>query len=436
MITKANSSVTQTSSSSTSTTPSSSSSSNSTVYALGPSTSKTLSEISTSESSCQTQQSSSSPSSSNGTFQYIEPLLCVTPHQEATIHRPYVNLSELLSSYNLCLNSYEERIGAGVRGEELSAEYMVNFKEMIKSNAKRQRHDSGSEKKSPDMKRVKSSESESLKPTVDQDEVKKSLADNSVFASGDEIISEEKYENDYVASGSSYDGNLFEMEGICQITESSSADECDKEDGTKMTIKSEQITDNSLGSEKSFKPETMDLQEPVIIVPDCIKQNLAGRNKPPKNNLATNKKRNKDLFRPLVNEEVIKKIRRGWTVDDVGDITIGDLYLMFGQDSKILLEYKWIPTTQNEMQSDTLKTAKTLNKENEADGTKNVQIEVETESKPKVDVLEKPKNTLSNRLKQLLMLANMTEKTKRRTSCVCGHVCDRNLNKVKVILRH
>lgn len=386
-----------------------------------PSTSK-ASESSASEIST---QSHSVLSTTTGTFQYEEPLLCLTPHQDANIHRPYVNLSELLSSYNLCLNSYEDRIGATVRGEELSTEHLFNFKEMIKSNAKRQRHDSGSEKKSPDMKRAKSGEGETLKPSTEQDEVKKSLADSSVFVTGDEANAEMKYENEYKSTGG-YEGNLFEMEGISQITETtSSADECDKEEGSKVTVKTEQTTEtatNSLGLDKTtIKQETMDLQEPVIIVPDCIKQNLAGRYKPTKNNLMTNKKRNKDMFRPLINEGVIKKIRQGWTVDDVGDITIGDLYLMFGQDSKIFLEYKWIPTAQNDtVKTESAKNAKTVDKDNDS------------ETKSNVHEVDKPKSTLSNKLKQLLMLAHMTEKTKRRTSCACGHVCDRNLNKGKV----
>lgn len=391
-----------------------------------PSTSKAnASEPSTSE----TNQSNAIASTTSGIIQYEEPLLCLTPHSDATIHRPYVNLSELMSSYNLCLNSYEERIGTSIRGEELSTEHMMNFKEMIKSNAKRQRHDSGSEKKSPDMKRVKSGEGDTLKPISEQDDVKKSLTDNSVFSSNDEMIAEDQ---EYKTSGS-YDGNLFEIEGISQITESSSADEC--EEGSKLTLKTDQTMENvtnSLGLDK-IKHENVDLQEPVIIVPDCIKQNLAGRNKPIKSNLTTNKKRsNKDMFRPLVNEQVIRKIRQGWTVDDVGDITIGDLYLMFGQDSKIFLEYKWTPTPQNHaVKADTVNMAKTIDKDNEIDETK---FAPDSESKPKLSVLDKPKNTLSNKLKQLLLLAHMTEKTKRKTSCACGHSCDRNQNKGKVRL--
>lgn len=83
-------------------------------------------------------------------------ILCITPSKDAVIHRPMVNLTEFLSSYSICLNSYEQRIGAKVRGEALCAEKLHNFKERMGANAKRQRHDSGSEKHSPDGKKTKS----------------------------------------------------------------------------------------------------------------------------------------------------------------------------------------------------------------------------------------------------------------------------------------
>lgn len=46
-------------------------------------------------------------------------------------------------------------------------------------------------------------------------------------------------------------------------------------------------------------------------------------------------------FKPLINDDALKKIREGWNVKNAGDLTVGDLYLMFGSDSKLTLEYKW-----------------------------------------------------------------------------------------------
>lgn len=39
--------------------------------------------------------------------------------------------------------------------------------------------------------------------------------------------------------------------------------------------------------------------------------------------------------------ETIDRIRKGWNVDEANTITIGDLFLMFGRESKITLEYWW-----------------------------------------------------------------------------------------------
>ncbi|XP_066592861.1 protein cramped [Prorops nasuta] len=39
--------------------------------------------------------------------------------------------------------------------------------------------------------------------------------------------------------------------------------------------------------------------------------------------------------------ETIERIQEGWNIDEANSITVGDLYLMFGRDSKISLEYWW-----------------------------------------------------------------------------------------------
>ncbi|KAL7293840.1 hypothetical protein TKK_0012897 [Trichogramma kaykai] len=45
--------------------------------------------------------------------------------------------------------------------------------------------------------------------------------------------------------------------------------------------------------------------------------------------------------------ETIERIRLGWNVDEINTITVGDLFLMFGRDSKVVLEYWW-ETPQND----------------------------------------------------------------------------------------
>jgi hypothetical protein len=78
-----------------------------------------------------------------------------------------VNFSEFLSSYNICLNSYEQRIGAKVRGETLCSEKFNSLKESIKTNAaKRQRNDSGCEKQSPDGKKLRNDSKDLMKDEI------------------------------------------------------------------------------------------------------------------------------------------------------------------------------------------------------------------------------------------------------------------------------
>ncbi|KAI8440716.1 hypothetical protein MSG28_009059 [Choristoneura fumiferana] len=44
-------------------------------------------------------------------------------------------------------------------------------------------------------------------------------------------------------------------------------------------------------------------------------------------------------------DRAIRQIRKGWSVYDAGDLTIGDLYLMFGSRSKLELDYWWAEPT-------------------------------------------------------------------------------------------
>ncbi|KYN34054.1 Protein cramped-like protein [Trachymyrmex septentrionalis] len=46
--------------------------------------------------------------------------------------------------------------------------------------------------------------------------------------------------------------------------------------------------------------------------------------------------------------ETIERIRKGWNIEEANTITVGDLFLMFGRESKIILEYwwDWLPNGQ------------------------------------------------------------------------------------------
>ncbi|KAI4463285.1 cramped protein [Holotrichia oblita] len=127
----------------------------------------------------------------------------------------------------------------------------------------------------------------------------------------------------------------------------------------------------------------------------------------------------------------IAKIRNGWTLVDCGTLSIGDLYLMFGSDSKLILEYNW--------DQDVIK------KEEEPSGNKNQEnIEPidEFDCSTKADIkdsLIKHPNDLSVTLKRLLSVAKLHYR-KNRIQCPCGHVCSdtskHSSNKNKIVTKN
>lgn len=352
-----------------------------------------------------------------------EPLLCILPPTDAIIHRPYINLTDFLTSYSICLNSYEERIDAAIRGESLCAEHITNYREMAKSNAKRQRQDSGSEKKSPDSKRLRNNENEKKIDSISADEL-----------SG--LAIDDKFDRDFLSPTN--ESNSFEMDGVVRMIDSLSADEGDKADKIIENIK--QDTTNSSDEINALdtdnKIEQQEANDQLTLNISDIKRSSSISNKTKRADMLKKRElRNKDHFRPLIAEEVIHKIRQGWTIKDVGDITIGDLYLMFGQDSVVRLEYKWIGNPIKIIDNNRIEQVETICENVETIEQNKIKEETKTgfeiKTEEPIKVIEKfNRHSLSNRLQQLLLLANMMEKTKKKSNCSTCHNC--NSNKVKV----
>lgn len=271
-----------------------------------------------------------------------------------------INLTEFLSSQRICLNSYETRIGTETRGEILSSDLITNLKESIKSNSKRQRHDSNSDKKSPDSKKIKNDSD--FKPL----DITDKKCDIKIF---DEIKEDIKIELDSIVK--------TEIENVPAST-------------SKFDV-----TNNNQGFE--------------------IKSSVKKKEQANKLN-----KRERKKFQPLINEENIKQIRDGLTLETISDLTFGDLYILFGQDGKLNLEYAWKVNKKELIQdlsaNDSGVAIETCPKTSK-------QIELKT-----IDL------NLGNRLKQLLMIASLSDKNKKKLTnspCSCGHTCDKS-NKLKV----
>ncbi|XP_068210212.1 protein cramped-like [Palaemon carinicauda] len=157
-------------------------------------------------------------------------------------------------------------------------------------------------------------------------------------------------------------------------------------------------------------------------------------------------------------DKFIDKIRKGWVLSSVGGITVGELYLMFGQNKKVSLEYEFVYVTEDEkvespssvtsskeslsisptrsvnsnsqivaglstptVSSVGLMSAGTAEVKNLSPGNENTQkngSELLSEQKP-VSV-----ENLSGMLQQLLSMARVIL-AKPNDSCSCGHVCGR-----------
>lgn len=348
--------------------------------------------------------------------QVSEPLLCFAPPPEQPIHRPVVHLSEFLSSDSICLNSYEQRIGVSIKGESLCS-----------NNVKRVRHDSGSgekvqgqpisSNKSPEQKKQKLEID--IKPLVDNN-------GNDTTEEPEEKITVAPSGNVLLLSPNSSSRDSNEQNPVLPIIDSNldlmdfrSNDSTDYNPPKLYTwndlIEQAALSETEIKTDDSndarangvkIEPKTDVLLEVASDSGTVEKKFEIAKVKKVKN-------RKKDVrkeathFRPLISQKVLQEIREGWTLRNAADLTFGDLYVMFGESSKLYLEYSWVQTK-------------------EIDTLTDVKADVPLESHGKVATNE----SISMKLRQLLLVAQLQDKTKRRGTCACGHVCDhRKLNK-------
>ncbi|XP_045479562.1 protein cramped isoform X2 [Harmonia axyridis] len=110
-----------------------------------------------------------------------------------------------------------------------------------------------------------------------------------------------------------------------------------------------------------------------------------------------NNKNNKNIS---VEEQLPKlaEIRNGWTVEDCDNLTIGELYLMFGSASNLVLEYHWVKKVVPNIERDS----------------------TELEIQPSVVLYNN--FGFSDTLRKLVDIMQMQQK-KVASKCSCGHVC-------------
>ena len=327
-----------------------------------------------------------------------EPMLCFVPPKDAIIHRPMIQLTEFLSSYSLCLNSYEERICARTRGESLCLEKITHMKEQVKTNAKRLRNDSGSEKTvSPEMKKNKADE---IKTPPEQlvVAISSSLFDGKSNDSTDSTKETKLKVEEAVVVKSDVDSKKLDI----KMTSNENSDttntkpKVNVDDVKKVSSESVPLTFAAIilkNEHCDINTKKCALLNNITLPSTSMPATVMTTSKSKKNTM----KDNANSFKPLISEEAIKKIRDGWSIKNVADLTIGDLYLMYGSDSKLVLEYYWIDGQKKDCES---------------------KVEIKTET---------GRNLIGNKLKQLLSIATIldTNNPMKHQSCSCGHICDK-----------
>lgn len=311
----------------------------------------------------------------------------ILPPKDIIIHRPMVNITEFLSSNRICLNAYEDRIGVKVKGETLWSERVTYLKE-LKTNLKRQRQDSASDsnKKSPDIKKQKMEfDIRPLEPCL---KLEKILSDTNDLKTKD---IDRSMESSFV-----------------KLDKLSVTNEMKNVDAIKTDNECSTTNDKIVSMQKSGK----DIKS---------EEKSFSSKKREKSNVNKKKDLRKDpgIFRPLISEETMQKIREGWTLSSIGDMTFGDLYIMFGSDLKLNLEYLFIELCKKpESVSSSVEISSNITISNT-----NV-IEVKSINLQNVEITNE-ENLIGNRLKQLLLIANLIEQKKKKQYCGCGHICDR-----------
>lgn len=348
---------------------------------------------------------------------YEDPEMCFLPKPGVTIHRPLLSITEYLSSLNICLSAYEERMGVKVRGETLCLE---------RPN-KRQRTESGSDKRSPDTKKQKNLVSvEKTDLAINTVTIKEEpcSTDGEVL-----LVKSENTVNDCNGDDLNVELNelLSDIDTIKDEQSKKSVGTVVKEEPVISSANNDLITSNTININNSISTAaTCSVIHNTTTTTTTHARSKRG---------SASKARSSLTFKPLISEDVIKRIRKGWTISNAGDITVGDLYVVFGQDSRLEFDYYWTDAKSgtNTIVSDP-----------------NNSCIVQTDASSSI-FLQKPNgvpynpsecddrnltktllnSTVSNKLKHLLLIANLSERIRKR-QCSCGHTCEKTIAKARV----
>ncbi|XP_016951979.1 protein cramped [Drosophila biarmipes] len=381
----------------------------------------------------------------------LDPSLCFQPRPGVAIHRPLLSITAYLSSINICLTAYEERMGFKVRSETLG-----NLPGITVTSSKRPRTESGSEKRSPETKKPKSGASPPLEKSMDDVALEGNLVklENS---SGDELGEEiQEFLGDIVDDTAQTQAAtipaLSSTSDTSAVAPETSTDPVTPQPPPAATeLPTPSVTSvlqaSAVAATSSAPAPSTPAAGNLVVQPPA-----RSKRKEAKEAAAAVQARN---FRPLLSDDILKRIRRGWTETNAADITIGDLYVVFGQDSKLELEYYWCEMESSTALASSTKPANAVTASSSSVATQtgpssstsaapaavaqtaassnnSSAIIASSSSLPynpnDCDSVERVKavttSSVSNKLKHLLLVANLSERVRKR-QCNCGHTCDR-----------
>ncbi|EDV45679.1 protein cramped [Drosophila erecta] len=374
----------------------------------------------------------------------LDPSMCFQPRPGVAIHRPLLSITAYLSSINICLTAYEERMGFKVRSETLA-----NMAGMSVAASKRPRTESGSEKRSPETKKPKSDASPPLEKSLDDGPLLEGNLMKMENSSGDELGDEiHEFLGDILeATPHPQDATVPALPTpgdttIVAVALESSADPILQADPATADLSHPMAMASLLQTSCAAAPAPSTPISGSSAAPPVARS----KRKEAKEAAAAAQARN---FKPLLSDDILKRIRKGWTQANAADITIGDLYVVFGQDSKLELEYYWcevdgssamvapsilsINTVAPSSSSVATQTGTSSINANQTSASSscasNSNASTSLPYNPNdCDSVERVKAvttaSVSNKLKHLLLVANLSERVRKR-QCNCGHTCDR-----------
>ncbi|XP_053616508.1 protein cramped isoform X2 [Plodia interpunctella] len=295
--------------------------------------------------------------------------LHVGPRPDVTINLPVLTPSEQLSSQKICFSSYLQRM-CSLRHKDTSAKMRA---------PKRQRKDSATDKdKEMEQKKLRLEEDPTKLMQIDetavdgidlmatyrniQDEEEKPSTEDEKELKSEETAEEDLERDGYKEMSEREKDSFSEMEDDEKYNKSDTDNESDhgkKRDkefknlkvkfrirpkirgGTEYTLVSVVDKDDEVKIDDTAKDDDVKADD---VKTDDSKPDEAKVDE----TKADEVKGEEKIEEPKLDvdiETAMKQIRRGWSIHDAGDLTIGDLYLMFGARSRLELDYWWAEPT-------------------------------------------------------------------------------------------